>query len=454
VLYQFYCAASNLRFSRDKFQSLRSKFLTAQEDRFFYTPSVRQNVLRDLGLISRAMNASSMSNVAVTAKLEKASSLLGPVQPYLDYASENEAILDISNQNVCAPDGSWHQLSAVTGPILELGVMLGFGRAVSLEGYDNRKAMIDTTRQIIDIAHSLDYYILPRLQAGHAGAVPISGKFPSITWHTTDTGVPGQMHLKVGSFSEYIILDQRGYSGWSTIASRSLNDIIADVDLDIARTHFKYLQQTLVETGRSKYAQSDDAAPNVSKYVFLPMQVTTDAVAQLAYIDGLTLLQHAISWAVDSDYTLVVKRHPKCSSIDVKIALDEAADAGDIVLSNASVHTLINGADAVLTVNSGVGAEALLYSKPVITTGGADYAAATVVARTTEALRHALENLSTHPIKQEEIMAFLWVFTKAYQVSPCDHEALNAHIIDQLAQGQADFTNKSSAASLVSSAPS
>jgi len=42
-------------------------------------------------------------------------------------------------------------------------------------------------------------------------------------------------------------------------------------------------------------------------------------------------------------------------------------------MSDASVHDLISGANAVFTVNSGVGLEALLHGRPVVVTGECDY---------------------------------------------------------------------------------
>src|SRR5690606_11694616 len=58
-----------------------------------------------------------------------------------------------------------------------------------------------------------------------------------------------------------------------------------------------------------------------------------------------------------------------------------------VLLSNASIHSLIERAEAVYKVNSGVGLEALLHEKPVVVTGKCDYMYAATVVQTPHALR-------------------------------------------------------------------
>jgi len=74
-----------------------------------------------------------------------------------------------------------------------------------------------------------------------------------------------------------------------------------------------------------------------------------------------------------SDVQVVVKRHPMCKAKSISKLLDARQAAGDIVVSTASIHDLIEGSCAVCTVNSSVGIEALLHLKPVYLFGHADY---------------------------------------------------------------------------------
>ena len=79
-------------------------------------------------------------------------------------------------------------------------------------------------------------------------------------------------------------------------------------------------------------------------------------------------------------------------------------------------------------MNSGVGAEALMQLKPVITTGGADYAAATVQVRNEEQLFLALNNLPEHPITPNMVKKFLWIYSKEHQVHCDDVQSIENRI--------------------------
>src|SRR5690606_14705594 len=94
---------------------------------------------------------------------------------------------------------------------------------------------------------------------------------------------------------------------------------------------------------------------------------------------------------------------------------------------------LVSGARCVVTVNSGVGAEALLQLKPVITTGGSDYAAATAHARSVEEL-YALLDAGGPLLADEDIKKFLWTYTRNYMVRFDDEAALCARLSSLLAE--------------------
>jgi capsule polysaccharide modification protein KpsS len=220
------------------------------------------------------------------------------------------------------------------------------------------------------------------------------------------------------------------------MATKKLSDITTGVDLVDAERQFKVLQTLLVAKGKSKYKQSEEHLPDVGKYIFLPMQVITDTVAKLSHIDGLTLLKILSDWAPSSRYKIIVKRHPLCHSRKVAEALKSQAQAGKIILSKASIHDLIGGADCVVTVNSGVGAEALVHLKPVITTGGSDYAAATTLVKTKEDLIAALNAIPDGCVDENEVKRFLWHYSKRYQIEPSrDPRSVSARVRELLSSG-------------------
>jgi capsule polysaccharide modification protein KpsS len=70
---------------------------------------------------------------------------------------------------------------------------------------------------------------------------------------------------------------------------------------------------------------------------------------------------------------VVVKRHPRCKDEGVQHLISKLQQEGKITVTKAPVHDILRKAKLVITVNSGVGFEALLHLLPVITTGGSEY---------------------------------------------------------------------------------
>ena len=129
---------------------------------------------------------------------------------------------------------------------------------------------------------------------------------------------------------------------------------------------------------RSVLLQSDGALPE--RYIFLPLQVSADSQlvlnspwikspAQVIELVAKTLQEN------DLDMTLVVKEHPM---EDPLVSFDETAQKYPSIYwaSTGSLQELIQGAEAVVNINSSVGFQALLFGKPVICLGTALYARA------------------------------------------------------------------------------
>lgn len=427
--YHFTGAVSNLRFSRLKMRSLVQKLEAFVDDPMMAPPKARSALWKNLGQISKALQLDKSISPKEYSNLSTAKSLLGDTYNiYLDTAGANEAVA-LADQKVINPDGEMVMFGDATGPIFELSILLGFSRVVVDEKRHTRDAMLSITRELIDGLHAEGWTILPRLQAGFRGTAPNTGKFPCATWHTKHAQVPNQIHLKVGSYGGYIVVDDRGYSGWASLAHQPLETIIRGISKKSAEEQYQFLQDTLLADKKTKYAQpEEDTVIPAEKYIFFPMQILTDTVAKLAHLNGLQVLEILAEWAKTSEYAIVVKRHPKCTITAVADALDQAVELGDIILSDANIHTLITGADGVVTVNSGAGAEALLYLKPVITTGDSDYAAATRLVSTEEELLEALETFIASPISEDKLKKFLWVFSKRYQLNPTDTTAIRSRL--------------------------
>ena len=118
--------------------------------------------------------------------------------------------------------------------------------------------------------------------------------------------------------------------------------------------------------------------------------------------NSLEALKILSRWAAEENGAVVVKRHPNCVSIDVAEAISAAQSLG-VHVTELSIHDIIPRVRAVLTVNSIVGFEALLYLKPVWVLGRCDYDAATTLLGSMEdlekAIRRAPADISPQKIK-------------------------------------------------------
>ncbi len=111
------------------------------------------------------------------------------------------------------------------------------------------------------------------------------------------------------------------------------------------------------------------------KYVFFPMQVSTDAQIILNY-DGNSIqgaLDIMVARSRERGIPLVVKPHPAEIDADVMHYLNEVAGQGNIVLRNDNTFELIQGADEVWTINSTVGLESKIVGTPVTFEGNSIY---------------------------------------------------------------------------------
>jgi capsular polysaccharide export protein len=117
---------------------------------------------------------------------------------------------------------------------------------------------------------------------------------------------------------------------------------------------------------------ADDLAAR--HYVFLPLQVSGDTQIKLhSDVDNLEAIQIAFQFAANASADLIVKIHP--AEIDTAV-IDEIVGLQGVYhfeIANAPTVELIRHAEAVVTINSTVGLEALLYGKEVLALGRCFY---------------------------------------------------------------------------------
>jgi len=163
--------------------------------------------------------------------------------------------------------------------------------------------------------------------------------------------------------------------------------------------------------------------PNGKKIIFVPLQIQEDTQIYIFshWIKSMKQLVTEVSKALGDnvEYCLIVKKHPLDSRNYNFNHLKNVFFVQDV-----NVKDLIEFSDALITVNSGVGLEALLYYKPVVCLGKAVYSnyGITIPARSREELRKALANLK-EPNKKK-IHQFVYRLLDYYLDFPLHREGL------------------------------
>ncbi len=210
---------------------------------------------------------------------------------------------------------------------------------------------------------------------------------PFIGYHTITNSDQRALNFKESALPGYYLFDSGGYSGWATTPdlsspTKALSNTITLTDL----------QEQFVKKRVTKYQQASNSHPLPDDFVFIALQVPDDTVASLSYIDRETVIRTVAEYYSISNHPVLIKAHPKDTSLKTKNLLKKLSKTyKNLAITTAPIHDIIPASRLVIVANSGVGFEALLHQKPVVTTAKSDYAPCTKVANTTNALITALE---------------------------------------------------------------
>lgn len=235
--------------------------------------------------------------------------------------------------------------------------------------------------------------LIPRHQWNWRHCDPRAENAKTISYHTNGSYNPKHLHIQELSLAGRCSFDTQGFAGYSSIAQnyKTIDEFRFTQPLEKALHVFNETANQYITNNISKYDQTHERADFEYEYVFVALQIPTDTVASLAFVDGLTLVETIANHYTKTSTKVIVKRHPYCNSKSVESTLKRLASQSKIILSNASVHDLISNAKTVYTVNSGVGLEALLHKKPVVVTGHCDYAyAVSTQAKSLQELKASL----------------------------------------------------------------
>lgn len=242
------------------------------------------------------------------------------------------------------------------------------------------------------------------------------------------------VHFKAADLPGRTSLDPMGFAGWSSLASQSLEQLdLSGVSTEQINRFFGSMKAHVTGTALSKYAQRETLEALPERYVFVALQTIGDMVQRNAFMPMLEMLEAVVQHFENSGYSVVVKRHPKCHSRRVRKALVAVARRPHVLVSEASIHQLLGSAQAVFTVNSGVGSEALVYETPIYCFGKADYGAVAHEIRSTADLKTAATPIR-HACTPRDLRRFVYFYRNIYQFRQDDqlYSRITALIADSV----------------------
>jgi len=169
------------------------------------------------------------------------------------------------------------------------------------------------------------------------------------------------------------------------------------------------LPTTLIER-KSKKKRVEIGEKLPSRYIFVPFQVSYDTqiLQHSPWIGSMFELFDIIEWLSERlDIAFVIKEHPSDRVSNYKSLYARRGEK--IFFSLENTQKLIQNATAVVTINSSVAVEALLFYKRVVVLGEAFFAidGLVKVAKSEEELLSILQNIDSFKIKKDLVNNFL-----------------------------------------------
>ncbi len=228
--------------------------------------------------------------------------------------------------------------------------------------------------------------------------------------------------VEVGPFDNTILMDQDGTNYASSIP-RQISFYREWTKKNPKLIFNSETQNNAPKIGIRKNQHHDFIQKNVldlsGKYIFLPLQVFRDT--QILFYNGwINNIQHLVEIAhqaaayLPKGWRVLAKEHPECfQRYDVRKMETERF----LFANGNTTPDLIQNASLIVTLNSSVGLEAMLFDKPVITLGQAFYAfdGLTHQCRSAEEVFEIFKNPEQISFNQKDRRAFLsWLANDYY----------------------------------------
>ncbi|WP_289036177.1 hypothetical protein [uncultured Roseibium sp.] len=176
------------------------------------------------------------------------------------------------------------------------------------------------------------------------------------------------LFYKATPFGEFFTVDPKGWG-----ASLSFLPVTPEPHQD-APAFFQKLRKRVAENHSIMTQPNQDVELPCSNYLLFICQIPHDET--LLYHSDVSVaeaLAAVIDYADWRGRKLLVKGHPQNPRVMAEFKQMVEASANATWIEDISIHTCLAGASCVFMVNSGVGFEAMLHKKQVISFGHAEY---------------------------------------------------------------------------------
>lgn len=243
-------------------------------------------------------------------------------------------------------------------------------------------------------------------------------------------------------FRWLFVVDEQGWSAASTVYPIRVGGLPSTISSSFEEYRSRLARGEL----QSKFAQptvrkihehslfeeiTEQVAEVPAPSIFFPLQIPHDQSIQLfCDFEFDDVLEAVVRWGEKSNVVVKLKPHPANMQLMMKY-VEKYPEGTWLRWCNENIHDLIADSQAVFTVNSGVGFEALLHGKPVVTFGRAEYDCVSVQARI-DAIGDAWQKCLTEPLSKREAKYrkfFDW-FTTVYAVDLSRPEAASLRLAE------------------------
>lgn len=355
---------------------------------------------------------------------------LGPLMELIQLASKN-SLLEVENRKTLFEEKSSGTTQRKT---LELFIPTSLLFQKTGQEVDKvREKLIFFYKNLASVLKKNKIPTIPLIQFGWYA--PWTNPACISLSHHTIGGHSNHYHVKYSSLAGYLGFDKNGFAGWASLANPTSDTLskIKNLPEQEAHKNWDNLYTSFVKSNTSKYTQKDLTGSKTKlndKYIFLPLQVVDDMVAKLAHLNCLDLITYLTKKFENSDYKIVIKRHPLCQNNRINQELKRVSRLPHVLISNESIHHLISNASAVITVNSGVGLESLIHLKKVIITGKADYAPACEVIQSIDEFDQFLSREDCFESDSLFIKKFLLYYSTEFLVKNDDFQGLERRLLE------------------------